>query len=30
MSDGLRLVVGSDSAGYEYKEQIKQDLLSDP
>lgn len=30
MSDGLRLVVGSDSAGYEYKEQIKQDLMSDP
>ena len=30
MSDGLRLVVGSDSAGYEYKEQIKQDLKADP
>lgn len=30
MSDGLRLVVGSDSAGYEYKEQIKQDLRADP
>jgi ribose 5-phosphate isomerase B len=30
MSEGMRLVVGADSAGYEYKEQIKQDLMSDP
>ncbi len=30
MSDGFRPVVGSDSAGYEYKEQIKHDLKGDP
>ena len=29
-SVGWRLVVGADSAGYEYKEQIKHDLLNDP
>lgn len=29
MSDGLRLVVGSDDAGYDYKEQIKADLRAD-
>lgn len=28
--DGLRVVVGSDDAGYEYKEALKQDLLDSP
>jgi len=28
--NGLRLVVGADDAGYEYKEAIKADLLEDP
>lgn len=30
MKDGLRIVVGSDDAGFSYKEQIKADLNSDP
>jgi ribose 5-phosphate isomerase B len=30
LSEGFRVVVGADRAGYEYKELIKQDLLSDP
>lgn len=30
MGDGLRVVVGSDDAGYEYKEVLKRDLESDP
>jgi ribose 5-phosphate isomerase B len=29
MSDGLRVVVGADSAGYDYKERIKADLRAD-
>ncbi|UXA16090.1 ribose-5-phosphate isomerase [Mycobacterium sp. SMC-4] len=29
MSSGLRIVVGSDDAGYEYKEALKGDLLAD-
>jgi len=27
---GLRIVVAADSAGYDYKEQLKQDLAADP
>jgi ribose 5-phosphate isomerase B len=30
MSDPLRVVIGSDSAGMQYKELIKADLLADP
>jgi ribose 5-phosphate isomerase B len=30
MTDGLRLVVGCDDAGYEYKEALKRDLEADP
>ncbi|TGD84918.1 ribose-5-phosphate isomerase [Mycolicibacterium sp. CH28] len=30
MSDGLRIVVGSDDAGYEYKQALKKDLSADP
>jgi len=30
MTSGLRIVVGADSAGYEYKEMLRQDLESDP
>ncbi|MBE7372747.1 ribose-5-phosphate isomerase [Dermacoccus barathri] len=30
MSDGLRLVVGCDSAGVEYRDRIKADLEADP
>ncbi len=30
MSDGLRIVVGADDAGYEYKEALKSDLSADP
>lgn len=30
MTDGLRLIVGSDIAGYDYKEAIRADLESDP
>lgn len=30
MSDTLRLVIGCDDAGYDYKERIKADLLADP
>jgi ribose 5-phosphate isomerase B len=30
VSDTLRIVVGSDDAGYEYKERIRQDLAADP
>ncbi|GAB2477255.1 D-erythrulose 4-phosphate isomerase DerI1 [Promicromonospora xylanilytica] len=29
MTDGLRLVIGSDDAGYEYKEALKRDLEAD-
>ena len=29
MTDGLRIVVGSDDAGFDYKERIKTDLLAD-
>ncbi|MEU4361174.1 ribose-5-phosphate isomerase [Promicromonospora sp. NPDC023987] len=29
MADGLRLVIGSDDAGYEYKEALKRDLEAD-
>jgi ribose 5-phosphate isomerase B len=30
MAAGLRIVVGADSAGYEYKEMLRKDLESDP
>ena len=30
MSDGLRIVVGADDAGYEYKQALKNDLSGDP
>lgn len=29
MSEGLRIVVGADDAGYDYKERLKADLLAD-
>lgn len=29
MSEGLRMVIGADDAGYEYKEKVKADLLAD-
>ncbi|MFJ3485372.1 ribose-5-phosphate isomerase [Pseudomonas sp. NPDC090202] len=30
MNDTLRIVIGSDDAGYEYKEALKRDLLDNP
>lgn len=30
MSDKLRIVIGSDDAGYDYKEALKKDLLANP
>lgn len=30
MSDELRIIIGSDDAGYDYKEVLKQDLLNNP